>query len=72
VSTPPDPRPSTVHRLVPFPDGDQWCVLMGEDLQVGIAGFGETPAKAMDAFDEAFWKGKTPAALRALADQETK
>jgi hypothetical protein len=45
---------------------------MGEDLQVGIAGFGETPAKAMDAFDEAFWKGKTPAALRALADQETK
>lgn len=28
-------------------DGDQWCVLYGEDLQSGIAGFGDTPYKAV-------------------------
>jgi hypothetical protein len=28
-------------------DGNQWCVLYGENLQVGIAGFGDTPYKAI-------------------------
>lgn len=28
-------------------DGNQWCVLYGEDLQVGIAGFGDTPYEAI-------------------------
>ena len=28
-------------------DGNQWCVLYGKDLQSGIAGFGETPYKAV-------------------------
>ncbi len=28
-------------------DGDQWCVLYGDDLQVGIVGFGDTPRKAI-------------------------
>jgi hypothetical protein len=30
-----------------------WCALHGEDLQVGIAGFGPTPALALNAFDTA-------------------
>lgn len=34
-------------------DGNMWCALHGEDLQVGIAGFGPTPAKALLAFDAA-------------------
>lgn len=33
--------------IVPFKDGNQWCALYGEDLQVGIAGFGKTPFLAM-------------------------
>ena len=33
--------------IVPFKDGDQWCALHGEDLQAGIAGFGNTPFLAM-------------------------
>lgn len=33
--------------IVPFKDGDQWCALYGEDLQAGIAGFGNTPFLAM-------------------------
>ena len=34
-------------------DGDMWCALYGDNLQVGIAGFGPTPAKALMAFDVA-------------------
>lgn len=33
--------------VVPFKDGNKWCALYGEDLQVGIAGFGDTPFMAM-------------------------
>lgn len=36
-----------------FKDGDMWCALLGDDLQVGISGFGKTPAKALLAFDAA-------------------
>ena len=32
-----------------FKDGDQWCALIGEDLENGIGGFGITP---MDAFKD--------------------
>lgn len=32
-------------------DGDMWCALHGENLQVGIAGFGPSPANALIAFD---------------------
>lgn len=49
---------ATVYRLVPFKDGDQWCVLLGADLQVGIAGFGKTPADAIYAFDDAMNKAQ--------------
>lgn len=38
--------------IVPFKDGNQWCVLYGEDLQVGISGFGKTPFLAMADFRE--------------------
>lgn len=33
--------------IVPYRDGNQWCALYGEDLQTGIAGFGNTPFLAM-------------------------
>ena len=28
--------------IKPFKDGNQWCFLYGENLQEGIAGFGDT------------------------------
>jgi hypothetical protein len=31
-------------------DGKQWCCLMGENLQEGISGFGDTPYLAMQDF----------------------
>lgn len=36
-----------------FKDGNAWCALWGDDLQVGISGFGKTPAEALLAFDAA-------------------
>jgi hypothetical protein len=29
-----------------FRDGNKWCVLYGEDIQSGVAGFGKTPFEA--------------------------
>lgn len=48
--------------LVPLKDGDHWRVLWGDDLQVGISGFGKTPYEAMDNFDKAMRlnKGSVP------------
>lgn len=45
------------------PDGTKWCALYGADLMVGVSGFGDTPEGAMSAFDEAWRKQKTPAAM---------
>lgn len=28
-------------------DGNQWCALLGPDLQEGVAGFGDTPKEAL-------------------------
>ena len=28
-------------------DGNQWFALLGENIQVGLAGFGDTPADAL-------------------------
>ena len=39
--------------LVPYKDGSAWCVCWGENLTVGISGFGDTPYKAVLAFNRA-------------------
>ncbi len=51
-------RPSVMLGLTPRPDGDQWCVLYGENLQDGVAGFGPTPDDAMEAFDREWESGR--------------
>lgn len=51
-------RPSVLYRPALSMDGDQWCALYGSDLQQGVAGFGDTPAKAMDAFDAQWQKAR--------------
>lgn len=42
--------------LRPYLDGDRWCVLWGEDLQTGIAGFGASPELAIMNFDRTMAK----------------
>lgn len=52
-------RPSAVFRPKVFIDGRQWCALYGDDLQNGVAGFGDNPSDAMFDFDRA-WQKKLP------------
>jgi hypothetical protein len=42
-----------------FRDGNQWCALLGENIQEGVAGFGKSPLKAIQAFDKA-WTEELP------------
>ena len=52
-------RPCILFKPRLFRDGDQWLALFGDNLQEGVAGFGDTPDAAMRAFDEA-WLKKGP------------
>lgn len=45
-------RPSVEFKPRLFIDGDKWCALYGDNLQDGIAGFGDSPDLAMRNFDE--------------------
>ena len=67
-------RPSVLYRPTLMADGDMWCALLGPNLQEGIAGFGETPEKAMLAFDTAWSTERTPTARRLarIADEEAR
>lgn len=47
-------RPSVLYRPALNLDGDQWCALYGDNLQDGVAGFGESPDAAMRDFDRAW------------------
>lgn len=49
-------RPSRLQPTKIFKDGDQWCCLLGEDIQSGVAGWGPTPAAAMLDFDNNWHK----------------
>ena len=48
-------RPSTVHKPRLLVDGNQWCALLGVNLQDGVAGFGSSPHEAMQKFDDAWY-----------------
>lgn len=49
--------PHVLMRPSIYPDGNIWCALYGDDLQSGVAGFGETPALACADFDKN-WNGQ--------------
>lgn len=44
-------RPSVLWRPSVSIDGNKWCALYGDNLQDGVAGFGDSPAAAMVDFD---------------------
>jgi len=52
-------RPAVLFQPKLYRDGSQWCDLLGDDLQVGVCGFGDSPAEAMFAFDKD-WNTKIP------------
>ena len=49
-------RPSVLFRPHLSIDGNQWCALYGDNLQDGVAGFGDSPEAAMRDFDQAWGK----------------
>ncbi len=49
-------RPSAIYKPKLSQDGNMWCALLGDDLQVGLAGFGKTPDLAMSDFDQNWYK----------------
>ena len=57
--------PHVLYKPTLMPDGTKWCALFGENLQEGVAGFGDTPAEAMAEFDKAWVSQLTPAAIIA-------
>ena len=52
-------RPSAIYRPRVSIDGDKWCALYGDNLQDGVAGFGDSPAEAMADFDDR-WRATLP------------
>ena len=50
-------RPCVIFKPTPSMDGNMYCVLFGENLQEGVAGFGKTMAEAMYDFD-CNWYGR--------------
>jgi hypothetical protein len=53
---------AVVLGLKPKLDGNQWCVLWGDNLQSGVAGFGKTPSAAVLAFEYAMDKANSATA----------
>ena len=45
-------RPSVLYRPRIASDGNMWCAVYGDNIQEGVAGFGESPALAMADFDK--------------------
>ena len=51
-------------------DGNAWCALVGENLQCGFAGFGDTPFKALSALGVDLGKGKYVDVCDFLAEEK--
>jgi hypothetical protein len=49
-------RPSYTFKPRLSLDGNQWCALYGDNLQDGVAGFGNSPELAYADFDRAWVK----------------
>lgn len=64
-------RPSVLFKPALSIDGDMWCALLGDDLVSGLAAYGKTPYEAMQNFDQAFYKERTPAAIRLEEQRES-
>lgn len=57
-------EPHVLMRPRLFIDGNKWCALYGENLQDGVAGFGDSPDLACDDFN-ANWYRKLSTAKEA-------
>lgn len=56
-------RPCVIFGAELFIDGRQWCALVGKDIASGVCGFGDSPEKAMAAFDAAWTRSLEATAI---------
>lgn len=49
-------RPFRMMKTAISKDGNQWCVLYGDNVQDGVAGFGDSPDEASRDFDKAWYE----------------
>jgi hypothetical protein len=49
-------RPFMMLKPAMFIDGNRWCALYGENIQDGVAGFGDSPELAAWNFDKVWCK----------------
>ena len=57
-------RPFMLLKPRIYPDGNAWCALYGDNLQDGVAGFGDTPESAAVQFDINWLNQGLPSALQ--------
>jgi hypothetical protein len=50
--------PHVIHNAKVYQDGDEFCCLLGENIQEGICGFGRTPREACNEFDRIWEQSK--------------
>ena len=62
--------PAVTYRPDIFQDGNAWCALLGRDIAVGVVGWGDSPAMAMDAFNTAWVTNAVARASNADAQAE--
>lgn len=43
-------------NLKPYMDGNQWCILLGENIQEGVFGCGNSPFLAINNFNNEMYK----------------
>lgn len=55
-------RPFRMMKTTISLDGNMWCVLYGENLQDGVAGFGTSPDLASRDFDKSWYRDIEPPA----------
>ena len=64
-------RPSVIFKPKFYIDGNSWCALYGDNLQDGVAGFGDSPELAASNFDFE-WHAKLSSKVRVIAESNPK
>lgn len=62
--------PHVLLRPRVFLDGNQWCALYGDDIAIGLCGFGPTPRAACNDFDYWYDHGRPHPGIHPVAVSE--
>jgi hypothetical protein len=63
-------RPAMLLKPKIYLDGDKWCALYGDNLQDGVAGFGDSPALAFEDFDKNWYSKNVTNMIREEKREE--